>query len=435
MKKNLINYLIITLILLMILLKLTNSTLFSLSNSILNYICLTLVIITSIYFTIKLKFLQFNIPKIISTLKRSSREDINALFMSMGAKIGVGSIAGISLAIYIGGPGVIFWIWIWSLLASILTYCESYLGLKFKTKKNQGGVFTYINQGIKNKNLAIIYTFILIFVYAIGFIGIQSNTIVKSIKQIININPHLIVLFIMITVSIIIFNKINTIINFMSKLVPIMCILYIILGIIIIISNRSSFTEVLTIIITDALKSDKAIWTMILVALQRGIFATESGIGTSSIASSISNNSPQTQGIFQVIGTHFTSLVIISITSFIVIGSSYNYVGAINGIEIVISIFYNHYGLIGSLGLTIIIILFALSTIVSGYYYSIKGLEFIKGYLTTADYLFFKILIILLVFLGGLVESTIIWSLIDSLILLLLLINIYAIVKLRNNIS
>ena len=112
MKKNLINYLIITLILLMILLKLTNSTLFSLSNSILNYICLTLVIITSIYFTIKLKFLQFNIPKIISTLKRSSREDINALFMSMGAKIGVGSIAGISLAIYIGGPGVIFWIWI-----------------------------------------------------------------------------------------------------------------------------------------------------------------------------------------------------------------------------------------------------------------------------------------------------------------------------------
>ena len=438
MKNKLVNFFIILLLLVMVLLKFLSSSLFNIYNNLLCYFCILLVVVASIYFSFKLNFIQFNIIKIARTIKKCNSNDIKALFMSMGAKIGVGSIAGISLAIYVSGPGVLFWIWVISLLSSILTYCESYLGMKYKQNcngKNNGGVFYYLSKGLNNHSLAFIYTLLLIFVYAIGFVGIQSNTIVKSVNYITYTNSYIIVSIMCLLVAIIIFNKIDSIVNFMSKLVPFMCLLYLVLGLFIIINNWVNISNIFNIIIEDALNLDRSICGIIVVGLKRGIFATESGLGTSSISSSISDSSPDNQGVFQVLGVHFISLVVITITGLIIVGSEYNYIGNINGIEIVMSIFYNYYSSIGSLSLCVIVILFAISTIISGYYYGIKGLEFIMGSLNKLDYLLFKLLIVLLVFLGGIVESTIIWSIIDDLILFLLIINIYSLIKLRKKVQ
>ena len=414
--------------------KVSNNELFLLYNNILCYLCIFIVIVGSIYFTIKLKFLQFNVFKMVKSIKSSSISDVKALFMSMGAKIGVGSIVGISLAIYVSGPGVLLWIWIISLLSSILTYCESYLGCMYK-RDDQGGVFYYISRGLNNKRLSIIYTFILIFVYAVGFVGIQSNTIIKSIDHVINIDKYVVVIGLCLFIAMIIFNNIKSIIDFMAKLVPVMCVLYIVFGLFILFNDIDRIIFIFNLILDDGLKFDRAIIGVIIVGLQRGIFATEAGIGTSSIASSISSNDKMGQGIFQVMGVHFISLVIVTITGFIIIGSNYSYVGTVNGVEIIFDIFNHYYGFFGKIGLCIIIILFAISTIVSGYYYSIKGVEFLKGTLSSVGTILIKILVVLLVFMGGVVDSTVIWSVIDTLVLFLLLINIYAIFCLRKFIA
>ena len=414
--------------------KISNNELFLLYNNILCYLCIFIVIVGSIYFTIKLKFLQFNVFKMVKSIKSSSISDVKALFMSMGAKIGVGSIVGISLAIYVSGPGVLLWIWIISLLSSILTYCESYLGCMYK-RDDQGGVFYYISRGLNNKRLSIIYTFILIFVYAVGFVGIQSNTIIKSIDHVINIDKYVAVIGLCLFIAMIIFNNIKSIIDFMAKLVPVMCVLYIVFGLFILFNDIDRIIFIFNLILEDGLRFDRAIIGVIIVGLQRGIFATEAGIGTSSIASSISSNDKMGQGIFQVMGVHFISLVIVTITGFIIIGSDYSYVGTVNGVEIIFDIFNHYYGFFGKIGLCIIIILFAISTIVSGYYYSIKGLEFLKGTLSSVGTILIKILVVLLVFMGGVVDSTVIWSVIDTLVLFLLLINIYAIFCLRKFIA
>ena len=414
--------------------KISNNELFLLYNNILCYLCIFIVIVGSIYFTIKLKFLQFNVFKMVESIKSSSISDVKALFMSMGAKIGVGSIVGISLAIYVSGPGVLLWIWIISLLSSILTYCESYLGCMYK-RDDQGGVFYYISRGLNNKRLSIIYTFILVFVYAVGFVGIQSNTIVKSIDHVINIDKYVVVIGLCLFIAMIIFNNIKSIIDFMAKLVPVMCVLYIVFGLFILFNDIDRIIFIFNLILDDGLKFDRAIIGVIIVGLQRGIFATEAGIGTSSIASSISSNDKMGQGIFQVMGVHFISLVIVTITGFIIIGSNYSYVGIVNGVEIIFDIFNHYYGFFGKIGLCIIIILFAISTIVSGYYYSIKGVEFLKGTLSSVGTILIKILVVLLVFMGGVVDSTVIWSVIDTLVLFLLLINIYAIFCLRKFIA
>ena len=431
---KLINYIIVVLFVVMIGFKVSNNELFLLYNNILCYLCIFIVIVGSIYFTIKLKFLQFNVFKMVKSIKSSSISDVKALFMSMGAKIGVGSIVGISLAIYVSGPGVLLWIWIISLLSSILTYCESYLGCMYK-RDDQGGVFYYISRGLNNKRLSIIYTFILIFVYAVGFVGIQSNTIIKSIDHVINIDKYVVVIGLCLFIAMIIFNNIKSIIDFMAKLVPVMCVLYIVFGLFILFNDIDRIIFIFNLILDDGLKFDRAIIGVIIVGLQRGIFATEAGIGTSSIASSISSNDKMGQGIFQVMGVHFISLVIVTITGFIIIGSNYSYVGTVNGVEIIFDIFNHYYGFFGKIGLCIIIILFAISTIVSGYYYSIKGLEFLKGTLSSVGTILIKILVVLLVFMGGVVDSTVIWSVIDTLVLFLLLINIYAIFCLRKFIA
>ena len=431
---KLINYIIVVLFVVMIGFKISNNELFLLYNNILCYLCIFIVIVGSIYFTIKLKFLQFNVFKMVKSIKSSSISDVKALFMSMGAKIGVGSIVGISLAIYVSGPGVLLWIWIISLLSSILTYCESYLGCMYK-RDDQGGVFYYISRGLNNKRLSIIYTFILIFVYAVGFVGIQSNTIIKSIDHVINIDKYVVVIGLCLFIAMIIFNNIKSIIDFMAKLVPVMCVLYIVFGLFILFNDIDRIIFIFNLILDDGLRFDRAIIGVIIVGLQRGIFATEAGIGTSSIASSISSNDKMGQGIFQVMGVHFISLVIVTITGFIIIGSDYSYVGTVNGVEIIFDIFNHYYGFFGKIGLCIIIILFAISTIVSGYYYSIKGLEFLKGTLSSVGTILIKILVVLLVFMGGIVDSTVIWSVIDTLVLFLLLINIYAIFCLRKFIA
>ena len=431
---KLINYIIVVLFVVMIGFKISNNELFLLYNNILCYLCIFIVIVGSIYFTIKLKFLQFNVFKMVKSIKSSSISDVKALFMSMGAKIGVGSIVGISLAIYVSGPGVLLWIWIISLLSSILTYCESYLGCMYK-RDDQGGVFYYISRGLNNKRLSIIYTFILVFVYAVGFVGIQSNTIVKSIDHVINIDKYVVVIGLCLFIAMIIFNNIKSIIDFMAKLVPVMCVLYIVFGLFILFNDIDRIIFIFNLILEDGLRFDRAIIGVIIVGLQRGIFATEAGIGTSSIASSISSNDKMGQGIFQVMGVHFISLVIVTITGFIIIGSNYSYVGTVNGVEIIFDIFNHYYGFFGKIGLCIIIILFAISTIVSGYYYSIKGVEFLKGTLSSVGTILIKILVVLLVFMGGVVDSTVIWSVIDTLVLFLLLINIYAIFCLRKFIA
>ena len=431
---KLINYIIVVLFVVMIGFKISNNELFLLYNNILCYLCIFIVIVGSIYFTIKLKFLQFNVFKMVKSIKSSSISDVKALFMSMGAKIGVGSIVGISLAIYVSGPGVLLWIWIISLLSSILTYCESYLGCMYK-RDDQGGVFYYISRGLNNKGLSIIYTFILVFVYAVGFVGIQSNTIVKSIDHVINIDKYVVVIGLCLFIAMIIFNNIKSIIDFMAILVPIMCIFYIVFGLFILLKDIDRLIFIFNLILEDGLRLDRAIIGIIIVGLQRGIFATEAGIGTSSIASSISSDDKIGQGIFQVMGVHFISLVIVTITGFIIIGSDYSYIGTINGVEIIFDIFSHYYGFFGKLGLCIVIILFAVSTIGSGYYYTVKGVQFLKENLSSAGTFFIKILVVLLVFMGGVVDSTIIWSIIDTLVLFLLLINIYAIFCLRKFIA
>lgn len=413
----------------------------SIFNIIIWSFALSLMFITGIYFSIKLKFIQLKIPSQLKALIPCKTNDISSfetLSISLASRIGVGSISGIALAIYIGGPGVIFWMWISGIITSANTYVESIYGRRYQKRRNNqtyGGPSYYIKKALHNKKLAIIYAIILLIAYLFGFLPIQSNTIVKAINQVSNIDNIITISIICILTFIIIYRGTNTIAKFSSIIVPIMALIYILLAIFIILSNLNKIPSIIITIIASAFNLKSGLITTIILGVQRGLFASEAGIGTSAIASACSNEEEHKQALSQVFGIHFTIFIICNITAFIILTSSYNTLNIINpnGIEITLNAFTENFNQLGAIILAMVAILFAFSTIISCYYYTESALKFIFPKLSNKKILIHKLFVIILLFLGAIVSSNIIWKIVDTLLAFMAIINIYAIKKIFDN--
>ena len=398
-----------------------------------------------IYFSIKLCFPQLKWKKLFKGFKSSDDNSISpfkSLMVSLAAKIGVGSIAGIALAIYIGGPGTIFWIWIIGIITSINTYCESYLGVKYQVKENnnyKGGPSYYIDKGLNNKFLAKLYSILVILAYIIGFMTIQANTITVSLNNYYNFNPIIIALVLSIISFLSILKGLKTVVSITSKIVPIMAISYIILIILIVIKNIDIIPNIISIIIKDAWNIKSLTIGFIpsfIIGMKRGVFSTEAGLGTGSIATSTTyTNNKVSFGLIQILGIYFTVFIVCTGTAFIILTSNYQnlIINNINGIELTQYALNYHLGKYGSIVLIISIILLAYSTIVAGYYYGENSLSYlIKN--KKKPIIILKVLTVLLLFIGSLISATVIWNTVDVLVELLAIINMYALIKLRKEI-
>ena len=335
-----------------------------------------LIILVGIYFTKSLGFIQFKFRDIFSSFKRDDNSSVSvfeALSLSLGAKIGIGSLSGIALAIYLGGAGTIFWVWVISLLSASICFAESVLGSIYKEKaldSYRGGASYYIKKGLNMKKISIIYAIFIILAYIGGFLPIQVNTMIKSVKYTINFKEIALLLIIIFLYIIIIFGRKNKLYKFISFFVPIMGIFYIGIGLIIIIKNFNNVENIFEIIMGSAFNFRSILsgffYTMI-VGIQRGIFSNEAGVGTSAISSGISSSNPIKQGFAQMSGVYITSLIVCTITAFIILLSPYQDLdfNNFNGIELTSYAFNYHFGTIGKYLLMIVTLLFAFSTVIS----------------------------------------------------------------------
>lgn len=421
-----------------------------LTNKLLWAVASALIIISGIYFSLKFKFIQLNIKKIltstfVSDKKNKGLSPLSTLMLTLAGKIGVGSIAGVALAIYIGGPGTIFWMWVMALISASNTFAETYIGILYKEKDEdniyKGGPSYYIKNGLNKKKLAIFCAFLIIICYLVGFIPIQANTITKSINEIITINPIIIGIILCIFSAFIIFGGIKKISNVSNKLVPTMTFLYLLVAGIIVIKNITIIPNILLAIISDAFNFKPfftGFMSTLIIGIQRGIFANESGLGTGSIASSTTSDSdPIKTGYVQMLGIYITTLLICTSTALIIMTSNYNMINFtdINGIEITQYAFTYHLGNIGNIIIFISILFFAFSTILTGYYYIESNLKFFKTKISHKQLIIVKIITIIFLFIGCIISSEQLWDIVDCLVAMLAIINIYALVKLRHKIK
>lgn len=375
-------------------------------------------------------------------IKRTNKgiKPINTLCMSLAGKIGVGSIAGIAFGIYIGGIGTIFWIWVSSFLLISVCFAETVLGVVYKEKDSKdiyiGGPSFYIKKGLCNKKLAVLYSVIIVISYMFGFITIQANTVVKSLDYAFDFSPFIICILIMIFTFFSISRGVKLIAKISSFLVPIMLIIYITIASYILFINLNQIPYLFCQIVNDAFNFKSGIigfLTSIFIGFQRGIFSTEASLGTGVISSStiVSNNSCS-QGFVQMIGVYITSLFVCTSSAFIILTSNYEAFTMldINGIEFSIFAFNYHLGSFGVSVLVFTIILFSLSTILTGYYNIESSLKFLIPNLRNLKLL--KGLILLMIILGCYLPSKSVWDLVDILVIVLALINIYAIYNLKD---
>ncbi len=405
------------------------------------FLGIMILFIFGIFMTFKLKFIEFN-PKLIfkSLISKDNNEGVSpfeALCISLASRIGVGSLSGVALSIYIGGLGSIFWMWIATIICASNTLSESILSIKYRKKINkslyEGGPFYYIKMGLNKKQLSIIYAIIFLFAYIIGFLTIQSNTISKVVTEIIKINPAIIGIIIVILTALVIFKGIKEIANVVSKLIPFIAILYVLTSLFIIFKNISLIDNIFLEIIKGAFNT-KSFLTGFIIGTTKSIFSTEAGLGTGAIASaSTSSTNEVEQGLIQVFGIFFDTFVVSTLTVFVVALSPYNIINLsnINGIEITKYAFTYHLGTYGGLILIISILIFAFSTIIGGYYYGEVAFKYITKKNNTN---LFKIIVLMLLFISTIISPNIIWNLIDKSIVILAIINTYALILLKDEV-
>ncbi len=346
--------------------------------------------------------------------------------------MGVGTIIGTTIAITIGGKGSIFWIFIFTILTSSIIYLESYLGSKYKQKiKNTyiGGIYYYTKFGLKNNFLSIIILILFILTYSCFFLMIQANTLSK----ILNINKIPLAIIIFILLTLLITNKTKEITKILNKIVPIMCLFFIIISIYTITKNMKLLPALIKSIIKEAFNK-KTFLTGALIGIKRSIFLNELLIGTTSMSSGINNKESKLTAQTLTIGTYFITFIISFFISLLVlIYLKEHNTTTLNYNILLINVFTYHYKTLGLYFLNLLICLLVTTTIISGIYIGISNISYFtnnKKIINTA-----KIILILIIISGIFINTNKLWVIVDNLMLLLIILNTYVVTKLKNEID
>jgi AGCS family alanine or glycine:cation symporter len=394
----------------------------------------TLVLILGVgaYLTVGLKFIPWRktIPHAFSLLfqgRKSAGEGeispFQALMTAMSATIGTGNIAGVATAIFIGGPGAIFWMWITALVGMATKYGEAVLAVKYRETdalgKRVGGPMYYIKNGLGSQWSWLAFLFALFGTIAAFGIGnmVQSNSVADALHSNFTIDKKITGAVIAILAGLVILGGIKRIGAVAGKLVPFMAIAYILGSLAIILSNIGEVPAALSLIVDSAFNGSAAAGGFagagIMIAIQmgvaRGVFSNEAGLGSAPIAhAAAQTNSPVRQGMIGMLGTFIDTILICTMTALVIIIS-----GAWTSGETGASLSTLAYGNsipFGEYIITFGLVVFAFTTILGWSYYGERCAEYIFGEKIILPY---RILWIIAAFFGAYQKVNLIWILAD----------------------
>ena len=360
-----------------------------------------------------------------------------AVCTALAATVGTGNIAGVAGAIAVGGPGAVFWMWISALLGMCTKFAEVTLAVHYREKNANGdyvgGPMYFIKNGLGKKWMWLAYAFALFGTCAVFGTGnaTQVNTITAAVNTAL-INYHLLTpdstagsnliigIFICIIVALILIGGVKRIGRVSEKLVPLMALLYIVLGIGLIVMRMDRLGAVFTAIFQGAFQPAAVTGGVVgsfFISMQkgvsRGIFSNEAGLGTGSIAHACADTQkPVKQGMFGIFEVFMDTIVICTMTALIVLLSGVNIpYGQAAGAELTISGFTSVYGNWVSIFTAVAMCCFAFSTIIGWGLYGARCAEFLLG---SKILLPFNIAYSLVSIVGATVDLGLIWGISDT---------------------
>ena len=403
-------------------------------------ILILLLVVTGLYFSIKTKFVQFRLfPEGIRLLKEKSKHEdsvssFQALMISTASRVGTGNIAGVATALAAGGPGSIFWMWLTAFIGGASAFIESTLAQVYKEKDGEafrGGPAYYIEKALKKRWLGIVFSCLLIACFIFGFNPLQAYNVSSAVEyyfennQVVSIIIGIILAFI---TALVIFGGVHRIGIISSTVVPIMAVLYILIGLYITLTNIDKLPTIFADIFSQAFDFNAIIGgfsgSCVMYGIKRGLFSNEAGMGSAPNAGATADVShPVKQGLVQTISVFIDTILICSTTAFMLL--NYGTDSGLTGMPYVQQAIFVEIGEYGIHFITISIFLFAFSSLIGNYCYAESNLKFI---IDNEKVLFiFRIITIIVIFFGAQANFNTIWDLADVLMGFMAILNIIVI--------
>ena len=430
-----------------------NELITTVNDVIWSYVLIVALVGCGLWFTWRTKFVQFRmVGEMLRLLTESAVDSVGdqvkgkekrhissfqAFAVSVATRVGTGNLAGIATAIVIGGPGAVFWMWLIALIGSATAFVESTLAQLYKQKHKDsfiGGPAYYIQKGLKQRWMAILFAILITLQFGLSNNSIQANTICGAMQEAFGWSPIWVGVALATMALLIVFGGIQRIAKVSSVIVPIMAVGYIILALVIIIMNIHLIPHVFKVIILDAFGFSQiaggSIGAAMMNGIKRGLFSNEAGEGSApNAAATASTTHPVKQGLIQALGVFTDTLMVCSCTAFIILISGLYQVPELNGIALTQSALQREIGSIGPMFIAVAIFLFAFSSIIGNYYYGEANIRFItqNNKVMTA----YRIASAgLMVMFGALASFELVWNIVDLFMAFLTACNLIAIVLL-----
>ena len=407
------------------------------------YLC----IVSKLYPLTKIKF-AFKL--LLSKNKNKGISRFQALSAVLAATVGLGNISGVAIAIHMGGPGVLVWMWVTAIIGMIIKFYSCSLSVQMRKSNDDGtilgGPMYYMSLGIKNWG-----KFLAIFFSIAGLFGVlpafTANQLTQTYINVINPNDYISLgdfqwklitgIILAIISSFVIFGGLKKIVKVTSSLVPLMVGLYFFMGLFILLYNYNLVFPTFKLIFIEAFNINTVVtggfWGLIILGVRRAVFSNESGVGNAPMYHGQSQSKLGTnEGLVAMLGPLLDTILVCTITGLIVIISGAYLDESLNGIVLTLEAFRLLFFGFGDELLMIMVFIFGISTILTYSYYGVKCF----GFLTSIKYgHFYNYLYIFTIILSSVVTVELVIGLIDLSFALMTIPNMVAIIYLSKKVN
>ncbi len=417
-----------------------------LNNLIWGNILIYLLPALGIFFTVTSRFVQFryffkmfNILRDTVHDKEGHISSFQALMLSVAGRVGGGNIAGVAVAITLGGPGAVFWMWVIGLIGMSTSFFECSLAQLYKEKDGEdscvyrGGPAYYVTKALGQRWIGIIISVLLMFTFGFAFNATQSFIISTSFESSFAIPTWITGVVLTVIFGIAIFGGIKRITKLSEVIVPVMAVGYLLIAIVVIALNLEQIPALISMIVNEAFNPSSAIGggigAVILQGAKRGMFSNEAGLGSAPNVAAVAYVAhPVQQGIVQSFSVFIDTIILCSCTAFIILLSGVYTPGAegVQGVLLTQNALIEHIGPFGGYFVTVALFLFGFSSMLYNYYLAENSLNFFsKGNITLFNA--FRVLCIALIIWGSFQDLGSIFSFADLSMGLLAVINMVVI--------
>ncbi|WP_299841055.1 alanine/glycine:cation symporter family protein [uncultured Paracoccus sp.] len=418
------------------------------------YILIYGLLAVGVYFTIRLGFIQFrHFGEMWRCVVGSGEADKNgitpfqALTVSLASRVGTGNIAGVAVALTLGGPGAIFWMWMVALVGMATAYAESALAQLYKVHgpggMYRGGPAYYIANGLKQPWLAAIFSVALIISFGLVFNAVQANSIAEAVSGAFGINKAIVGVMTAVLTAVIIFGGIPQIARVAEKVVPLMAGIYLLAAVIVMVMNITHVPGILIGIVKSAFGLQEAVGGVAgsvaaaaLNGIKRGLFSNEAGMGSAPNIAAVATpdpHHPSSQGFVQALGVFIDTLLVCSATAVMILLADVMPSAELTGVALTQAALSDHFGSFGHVFVAVAIFFFAFTSIIGNYSYAENAVVYLGA--GTTGIMVLRVAALAMVIWGAIQTVATVFNFADASMGLMATINLIAIVALSGTIT